>query len=64
MGGAMHFVMLIDGFSQKVWEFLLKGKDEALLMFWHFVTLVETQIDKKAKCLRLNNGGDYVSKAF
>ena len=32
--------------------------------FRDFVTIVETQIGKKVKCLRFDNGGQYVSKAF
>ena len=33
-------------------------------MFKTFVTLVENQSGKKVKCLRTDNGGEYVSKAF
>ena len=33
-------------------------------MFERFVTLVETHTRKKLKYLHLDNGGEYVSKAF
>ena len=32
--------------------------------FRTFLALVENQIDKTLKCLRSDNGGEYVSKAF
>ena len=41
-----------------------QGKDEVLSVFKRFVTLVETQTSKKVKCLRSDNGGEYVSKPF
>ena len=62
-----HFqwvVTFIDDFSCKVWAYPLRRKDEVLLVFQHFVTLVETQTGKKIKCLRSDNGGEYVSKPF
>ena len=64
MGGAQYFVIFIDDFSQKVWVYSLKRKDQVLTIFQRFVTLVEMQNDKKVKCLWSDNGGEYVSKAF
>ena len=64
MGGALYFVKLIDDFSQKVWVYSLKSKDEVLLVFQRFLTLLESQIEKIFKCLRFDNGAKYVSKSF
>ena len=64
MGGASYFVTFTDDFSRKVWVYPLRRKDEVLSMFQKFVTLVENQPSKKAKCLRSDNGGEYVSKGF
>ena len=65
MGGASYFVTFIDDISCKVWAYPLKRKDEVLLVFKRCVTLVETEIGKKVKCLRSTNGGEYVSsKSF
>ena len=64
MGGAMNFVTFIDNFSQKVWAYPLKRKEQVHEVFQRFVTLVETHTRKKLKCLHLDNGGEYVSKAF
>ena len=64
LGGASYFVTFIDDYSRKVWVYFLKHKDEVLSVFKKFVTLVETDIGKKVKCLRSDNGGEYISKAF
>ena len=64
MGGSKYFVTFIDDFSRKVWANPLKKKDKVLSKFQNFVTHVENQSGKKVKCLRLDNGGEYVSKAF
>ena len=64
MGGASYFVTFIDDFSCKVWAYPLKRKDEVFSVFKRFVTLVETEIGKKVKCLRSDNGGEYVLKSF
>ena len=65
LGGASYFAMCIDDYSCKVWVYFLKHKDEGLSVFKTFVTLVvENQSGKKLKCLRTDNGGEYVSKAF
>ena len=42
----------------------MKGKDEVFSIFKQFVTHVENQSDKKVKCLRSDNGREYISKAF
>ena len=49
---------------KKVWAYPLKRKEQVLEVFQRFVTLVETHTGKKLKCPRLDNGGEYVSKAF
>ena len=60
----MYFCKFIDVYSQKVWVYFLKNQDEVLLDFTTFLQLVENQTGKKLKCLRIVNGGEYVSKAF
>ena len=64
MGGALYFVTFIDDFSCKVWVYPSRAKYEVLLVFQKFLTLVETQIGRKVKCLRSDNGGEYVTKTF
>ena len=47
LGGAMYFVTFIDDFSQKVWAYPLKRKEQVLEVFQRFVTLVKTHTGKK-----------------
>ena len=64
LGGGLYFITFIDDATRKVWVYTMAGKDEALSMFQKFVTLVELQSGKKLKCLRIDNGGEYVSREF
>ena len=64
LGGAAYFCTFIDDYSRKVWVYFLNNKDEVLSVFKTFLQLVENQSGKKLKCLRTDNGGEYVSKAF
>lgn len=58
--GAMYFVTFIDDFFQKIWVYALKRKDQVLGVFKEFHALVERQIGKNLKCIRSDNGGEYV----
>ena len=50
VNGARYFLLLVDDFSIFSWLYLLETKDEALLMFQHFQTMVERQFDTKVQC--------------
>ncbi|MCO5579844.1 hypothetical protein L7F22_033706 [Adiantum nelumboides] len=64
LGGAVYFCTFIDDYSRKVWVYFLKHKDDVLKVFKTFLQLVENQSGQKLRCLRTDNGGEYVSKAF
>ena len=64
LGGVAYFATFIDDYSCKVWVYFLKHKDDMLGVFKTFLHLVENQSGQKLKCLRTDNGGEYVSKAF
>jgi len=59
-GGALYFVTFIDDYSRKGWVFSLKFKDQVLDLFKSFQALVERQTGKKLKCIRSDNGGEYI----
>ena len=44
--------------------FLLKKKSETFNCFQIFKELTKNEIDMKIKCLRSDNGGEFVSKEF
>jgi len=44
--------------------YFLRKKNEVLSKFMEFKNLVERQTDRKLKCLRTDNGGEFVNKEF
>lgn len=59
-GGALYFVTFIDYHLRKVWVYALKTKDQVLDTFKQFQAVVERQTGKKLKCIRSDNGGEYI----
>ena len=59
-GGVLYFVTFIDDHSHKLWVFPLKSKDQVLDVFKGFQALVERQTGKTLKCIRSDNGGEYI----
>lgn len=63
-GGSRYFVTFIDDFSRYVAIYFLKSKDEVFEAFKNFKTEAEKQTGKKIKCLRTDNGREYLSNIF
>lgn len=55
---------IIDDYFRKLWIYILKSKDEAFSRFKDWLAEVEKQTNKKLKCLRTDNGLEYVSTEF
>lgn len=53
---SIYFVTFMDDHSRKVWVYALKTKDRVLDVFKQFQALMERQIGKKLKCIRIDNG--------
>ena len=64
LGGARYFLTIIDDYSRKVWIYFLKNKSETFLKFKEWKILVETQVSRKVKKLRTNNGLEFLSNDF
>ena len=62
--GEEYFILFIDDFSRMCWICLLKHKDEAFEKFKAFKALVENESDRKIKCLRFDQGGEFISDEF
>jgi hypothetical protein len=60
MGGPKYFVTFIDEFSRKVWIYVLKAKHQVLSVFKQFQVSGERETEKKIKCIRTDNGGEYI----
>jgi hypothetical protein len=60
MDRSKYFVTFIDDFFRKVWVYVLKTKDQVLSVFKQFQVSVKREIEKKIKCLRTDNGREYI----
>lgn len=54
-------VTFIDDFLRYVWVDFMKEKSETLSKFKEFCEKVESEFGKKIRCLRTDNGGEYMS---
>ena len=60
ISGALYFVTFIDDCSRKVWAYPLKTKDQVVDVFKEFHVRVERETGQKLKCIRSDNGGEYM----
>ncbi|GBP95218.1 Retrovirus-related Pol polyprotein from transposon TNT 1-94 [Eumeta japonica] len=64
LGGARYFLTFIDDYTRKVYVYFLHNKSEVFLKFKEYKALVENQLNFKIKCLRSDNGREYLSNDF
>ncbi|KAD3641560.1 hypothetical protein E3N88_30784 [Mikania micrantha] len=64
LGGARYFLSLVDGYSRRVWVFLLKSKDETFSKFKEWKVMVENQTERRVKKLRTDNGLEFCNSWF
>ena len=62
--GCYYFLTFIDDFSNYVWLYVFKSKDEVFQRFKEFKYSVEKETGYEIKCLRSDNGGEYKSANF
>ena len=61
---SMYYVSFIDDFSRITWIYFLRKKSKVFDKFKEFKALVEIQIEKKIKVLRIHNGGEFCGNEF
>ena len=60
-----HYILtFIDDYTRKTWVYFLKFKSEVVEKLCHFKALVENQSGQCIKVLRIERGGEYISKEF
>jgi transposase InsO family protein len=64
LGGAKYFVSFIDDYSRRLWVFPIKKKSDVFAVFKAFKARVELESEKRIKCLRTDNGGEYTDGDF
>ena len=53
--GFRYFLTIVDDHSRVTWVYLMKLKSDVLKIFPEFLQMVETQFDKRVRCVRSDN---------
>ena len=64
IGGGKYYMSIIDDFSRKIWIYILKQKSEAFNKFKDWCMEVEAEKGMNLKCLRTDNGLEFLSREF
>lgn len=62
--GKRWLLTFIDDYSRYTTIYLLNKKSEAFEKFKEFKELMQTQFEKKIKCIRTDRGGEYMGNLF
>ena len=62
--GHKYFLTLVDDFSRFTWVILMKSKAETRKHLTNFLAFIETQFHTKLKCLRSDNGVEFLMSEF
>jgi hypothetical protein len=62
--GSFYFLTIVDDHSHFTWVFLMKQKSQTRSLLQFFINLVETQFPHKVKCLRTDNGLEFLMSEF
>lgn len=62
LGGAKYFLTFTDDYSKKFFIYVLQKKSEVIDKFKEFKKYVEIQLEYKIKCLRTDNGLEFINK--
>ena len=64
LASSHYMLTFIDDFTRKTWVYFLKKKSEVFERFCNFKALVENQSGLHIKLVRIDRGGEYISKKF
>ncbi|KAH9735931.1 hypothetical protein KPL71_017911 [Citrus sinensis] len=64
MGGAKYMVTFIDDYSMRCWVYPIKKKSDVFSVFKEYKARVELESGKRIKCLRMDNGEEYIDGEF
>ena len=64
LGGSRYYITFINDSSRKVWVYFLKNKFDVFETFKKWKAMVETETSLKVKCLKSDNGGEYIDGRF
>ena len=58
------FISFIDDYSKRLWVYPIKKRSDVFRIFKVFKARVELESGKRIKCLRTDNGGEYIDGDF
>ena len=64
INGCKFFLIIVDDCSRCILVNLLKHKSQTQFYLEQFCTMVETQFARKVKCIRTDNGTEFIMKGF
>ncbi|TMW55192.1 hypothetical protein Poli38472_013954 [Pythium oligandrum] len=64
LGKARYAVTFVDDFSRLTMIYFMKSKSEVLVRFKAYKAWIENQLNCLIKCIRTDNGGEYVNRKF
>lgn len=64
VGGARYMVTFIDDYSRYSWVYFMKEKSETFGIFKSFKEEVEQELGRIIRHLRIDAGGEYMSREF
>jgi hypothetical protein len=59
-----YFIFLVDDYTSMTAVCFLRKMSEDFENFMVYKEMVENEMDSKIKCLRSDNGGEFISKVF
>ena len=62
LGGSRYYVTFIDDATRKTWVYCIRQKYDVFATFKKWKYLVENETEKRLKCHRSDNGGEYYRK--
>lgn len=62
--GTNYMLTIVDDKGRATWTYLLHHKSQVTNIFSSFVKMVDTQFERKVKCIRTDNGGEFMGHDF
>ncbi|KAK3010974.1 hypothetical protein RJ639_010854 [Escallonia herrerae] len=62
--GFRYMMVIVDDFSRYSWVYFLNEKNEAFSKFLEFESTIKREFGSKIRCLRTDNGGEFMSSEF
>ncbi|GAA0184975.1 hypothetical protein LIER_32263 [Lithospermum erythrorhizon] len=62
--GAKYFLTIVKDLSRTTWTFLISAKTHVLGIFKYFFTMIQTHFQKVIKCVRTDNGSEFIGAEF